>query len=505
MANSTDPNRSHTTSPSKGPRQPDEENPFIAFRRYADEQFSALLQSFIGLPSSFSPPSPRDWLYFQGDDPTKRFHHHKRQPPETGVGNQDSQTTGSRYSSEKCSCGRDDAGKYSHSDGDDPEVHTGRLDDPFDRWWLESRRHFEHQFPSSIFESPLETLWPFDPSHFFSHLPRSSSPFSFDFLTSSTSLGWPIPYLLFSPYSPLHLERQQNIRQKPHDKPLSLLFSALVSSHDAQESDTPRWREAFEDLLRVENGKNMLNGDLGAVVRKELPKDWISGMICRGSLGPHWTHVREGSNDYFNYRYSQSTTDGNGAGKREISQSGSANEHDDREHDMQEDKWLTELDLYEKFLNRVNEPSDVENMPLVSPLMGMIIEDRLRRRRRLLEQQRRWERTTENKVLDTQDGGLDAESNNTAAVQTSQPSPPAPYVTSTITTTERKALPDGSVQTTITQKKRFSDGKEECNETVHVENANQAPAGSESRQLQCLEQTNDQGSEKKKGGWFWKD
>ncbi|OAX81908.1 hypothetical protein ACJ72_03741, partial [Emergomyces africanus] len=236
MADSTDPNRSHTTNHSKGPHQPDEENPFISFRRYADEQLSALLQSFIGLPSSFSPPSPRDWLYFQGDDPATKFHHRRQ----TGA----QEPNGSHYNPEKCTCGRDDARQYSHADGHDSERDRARFHGPFDRWWLESQRPFEHHFPSSIFDSPLENLWPFDPVNFFSHLPRSSSPFSFDFLTSSTSLpGWPIPFLLFSPYSPLHLERQQNIRQKPHEKPLSSLFSAFVPSHDDQGSATPRWRE----------------------------------------------------------------------------------------------------------------------------------------------------------------------------------------------------------------------------------------------------------------------
>ncbi|OJD17366.1 hypothetical protein AJ78_02551 [Emergomyces pasteurianus Ep9510] len=507
MADSTDHNCSHTTNHSKWPHQrPDEENPFVSFRRYADEQLSSLLQSFIGLPSALSPPSSRGWLYFQGDDPATKFRHQSRHTLETGDSNQES--NGPQYSSEKCTCGRDDARQYSHTGGHIPERDTRRFHEPFDRWWLESRPHFEHHFPSSIFDSPLENLWPFDPAHFFSHIPRSSSPF--DFLTSSASLpGWPVPYLLFSPYSPLHLERQQNIRQKPHERPLSSLFSAFVPSHDAPESDTPRWREAFEDLLRVENGQDMLNSDLGAVVRKEHPKAWISGMISRGSLGPHWTHVQQGPNDYFNYRYSQSAH-GNGAGKPGTSQKGTANEYDDREHYMQEDKWLTELDLYEKFLNQVNEPSNQDNVPFVSPLMGMIMEDRLRRRKRLLQhQQRQWEQTAENKALNNQEDGSEGGTNNTALMQTSHPSPPPPYVTSTITTTERRTLPDGSMQTTITQKKRFSDGKEECNETVQVEASNQALTGSKGTQAQSLEQTkqtNDHGSPaQKKRGWFWKD
>ncbi|KAG5291628.1 hypothetical protein I7I48_03488 [Histoplasma ohiense] len=493
MADSTDRSRSHTANPSNGPRQPNEqENPFIAIRRYADEQFSALLQSFIGLPSVFSPPSPRDWLYFQGGDPAIRFHRHRFQTQETGVDAQDSQSRiGSRQRSEKCTCGRDDTVKSSRSDGDGM----------FDQRWLESRRHFEHQFPSSIFESPLENLWPFDPLHFFSFLPRPSFPYSFDFLGSPNSPGWPISYLLFSPYSPLHLERQQNIRCKPHENPISSLRPALVPFHDVQESETPRWREAFEDLLRVENGQDMLNGDVGAVARKEQPKDWVSGMISRGSLGPHWTHVKNGPIDYFNYRYKQSTDEAN---KWKVSQSDSSNGYGDRKHDAPEEKWLTELDLYEKFLDQANEPSDEESIPLVSPLMGMLIEDRLGRRRRLLEEQRRWHHAAENNDFDNEKGDSDAKSNAASPMKTSQQHSPSPYVTSIITTTARRTLPDGSVQTTITRKKRFSDQTEENNETVHVEKVDELPSQSENNKPQSLGQTNDHGDQKK-GGWFWKD
>ncbi|PGH11915.1 hypothetical protein AJ79_04607 [Helicocarpus griseus UAMH5409] len=517
MADSNDRDRCPAVNHTNRPRQHEEENPFIAFRRYADEQFSSLLQSFIGLPSAFSSPSPRDWLYFQGEeDPARRFHH-RRQAPEAGINNEVPQSNSQLHKSEKCTCGRDDSVKYSRHDRDGAEDREERYHDPFNHWWPERRRHSEHGFPSSIFESPLEHLWPFEPFGLFSHLSRFS-PFSFDSLTSSNSPGWPVPYLLFSPYSPLHLERQQNMRKKSHDSSFSSLFSSLVTFQDDQEPDAPRWREAFEDLMRIENGKDMLSGDSGTVIRKEHPKDWISGMINRGSLGDHWSLIHKGPNDYFTYKNSWSS-DGAQTRKGENTQPGFVGEYDDREHDMQEDKWLTELDLYEKFLNHVNEPSDEES-ELVSPLMGMIIEDRLRRRERLLDQRRRWEQALENEDRDAETTGelekvpgqpgqitpeqSDMETTTTALTQFSQPSP---YVTSSMTTTERRTLPDGSIQTTIKRKKRFSDGNEESNETVHVENANQSTPKSEPTNQSgpgTLERADDRDSQKK-GGWFWKD
>src|SRR2546430_2598363 len=63
MASDSDPKR----SPSAGDG---EENPFIIFRRFADAQISALLQSFVGLPSAFTPPASGTnarWLVFEED------------------------------------------------------------------------------------------------------------------------------------------------------------------------------------------------------------------------------------------------------------------------------------------------------------------------------------------------------------------------------------------------------------------------------------------------------
>ena len=58
MASSNDrPNRPSTDK--------DNHNPFIAFKRYADEQLSSMLQSFLAFPSAFTSPSPNDrWKAF---------------------------------------------------------------------------------------------------------------------------------------------------------------------------------------------------------------------------------------------------------------------------------------------------------------------------------------------------------------------------------------------------------------------------------------------------------
>ena len=95
-----------------------------------------------------------------------------------------------------------------------------------------------------------------------------------------------------------------------------------------------------------------------------------------------------------------------------------------------------------------------------------------------------------------------------------------PNVISTLTTTQRQTLPDGSVHTKVVLKKRFSDGREESTETEHSTHSTQQPrltqtspqqvekSGSPSRSVlghdgkikQALGQRIE---ERRKNGWFW--
>jgi len=63
MASSSDPEKDSDKS------QPKSDNPFIKFRQFADEQISSLLQGIIGLPSAFSgkPSENQRWAIFDED------------------------------------------------------------------------------------------------------------------------------------------------------------------------------------------------------------------------------------------------------------------------------------------------------------------------------------------------------------------------------------------------------------------------------------------------------
>lgn len=86
-----------------------------------------------------------------------------------------------------------------------------------------------------------------------------------------------------------------------------------------------------------------------------------------------------------------------------------------------------------------------------------------------------------------------------------------PSVLSTLTTTERTIAPDGTVTTKVVLKKRFADGREESSETVHTQRGQEEESHSvngSSRLLDAVaqhkehEERRDQGRSKG-SGWFW--
>ena len=441
-------------------RDSHDENPFIAFRRYADEQISSFLHAMTGLPSSFFAPTNRDWLVFHDPELNNalgRWRHHSHEPSNEHHGSNEGGGSG--------------------------------------RW--SQRRHAIHAFPSSVFDSVFDSPFGFGPAALFRDFSHFS-PFTFDFLAPSTSSAWPIPYLLFSPYSPLHLERLQQVRRhRASDHTLVGFFAPLVSSYSSSEKrdiKEPKWREAFEDLLRLENGKEMLDRDTAVAKKEESGKDWLSGMISRGSLGEGWAHVRSSSgdgNDYFKYTYDHTQKGGEQERAPETTRGG-----------------FTELDLYDHFLHQVNGDLEDEEEPLAaSPLMSIVLEERQRNRRELEELQRHWREVrdafrreretkeeTESGLVPVQPLGsaVDMEAKATALVP--PPEDLSARLVSTVTKTERRTLPDGTIRTKTTVNKRFADGREENyeNEEVNDNNHNRPSSTSDS-------------DDKNKGGWFWKE
>lgn len=89
-------------SDDRDPPLNDDNNPFVAFRRYADETVASVLQGLVGLPSAFEAQSNKGkWLPFDEQSRRKTMETWGASPQEQGTWNKDSQrTTGFPFSSE---------------------------------------------------------------------------------------------------------------------------------------------------------------------------------------------------------------------------------------------------------------------------------------------------------------------------------------------------------------------------------------------------------------------
>jgi hypothetical protein len=436
---------------------PHESNPFVAFRRYADEQVSTMLQSITGLPSTVTPPHNDRWEIFADDHGYESRTTHKR------IGDHSDRN----YPNDGNNCNRDDRGR------DDRDYRNNSR-----RWYNSSSDFFNLE---SLF-SPLASNF-FHPHNFF-----------LDMFDDTDSPTWPITYIMFSPYSPLNLERQAKFRANRENGVFSSIISSLYLDAE-RDSDEPQWREAFEDLLRLENGKPMLNHE---AVKYESGKDWLQGLVKRGSLGDRWKYVSgtEGQ------PWSGITFAGRTQHGQDHSRSLSLPESKEEQKAAE-----TELDLYERFLNDIeNRERGFSRSISESPLLRLLLAER-KEQQEELEKYRHGVPKVEDKHSDDNETRMEFVSGNNKpsvpktlqeSMETKRESLSEPVqaqdqcrVVSTMTRTERVRLADGSVQSTIINSKRFADGREENDTSVEVSHPQSEGPESESA--------------KSKSGWFWKD
>lgn len=428
----------------------EEQNPFIAFRRYADEQISSMLQSVMGIPSMMAPPNSDKWPRFD-EETQQRL---RRNEPAEFNGDEDRSTD------------RWNRGHWgSGSDGD----FFGSLGFP--------------RQPFSSFESFFDERSLFGFGGF-------SSPDSAFF--GGDSQNWPIPYLLLSPYSPLHLERSQGRSRQQG------VLSSLFSPHEAVELDPsePRWRDAFEDLLRVENGQTLLDQITESDRSRQPENEWLRGLVQRGSIGSNWRLT--GPDDSRHGLALERSQQYNGMNGNLRTEQQKENEKENKKENKNENvERETELDLYDRFLNDIASAHERYSRAFAdSPLMRLLEEER----KRHVEQQEdprefHSEKTESKDWLEYTANGnrelLDSQ-------YTNDQSSAEPNVVSTMTRSVRRTQPDGSISTKTIQTKRFADGREESNESVEVipppaqKNANQQSSSDEEK-----------GDNNSSGGWFW--
>lgn len=363
-------------------------NPFVAFRRFADEQVSSLLQSVIGLPSAFNGSSSTSQSTSFDDD---------------------AWLLEARELRRRLACEAEEAAKMigifeKGFEGDKPiQSETDYVRCPY--------RPIEQDIPQRH-QEPIS-----DPVSlpFYRYLRLLDDPCELD-----PPPFWPVLYAVGSPYSPLRLEHQEHLR-----------------------SQGDKWRNAFEDLMALQNGKSMAEND----DRKGYGNgaSWIISMVERGSFGKGWQRIAE----HRQISESRSTT-ARGAPPTQL------------EYDEEEDE-VDQMRLYERFLG-TQYPSANSSAP--QTLLGPNLAPP----------------TFENEK---------------------------PSLLSTLTTTERNKLPDGSTHTKVVLKKRFSDGREESTETVHTAyDSQQSPkttttpnAGTKDAASKAASDTESKTPKQK--GWFW--
>ncbi|KAJ5649689.1 uncharacterized protein N7484_003412 [Penicillium longicatenatum] len=483
-----------------------ETNPFVTFRRFADEQVSSVLQSITGLPSSVGSPQSDSWTIFTDDKSYKNMAYRHR----NGANSNSNSNSNVNHTVERDSTPNQNPDPNT-PDGEEKPPNYKNNNQQLSRFPQQSSYSSEEvsrsaHFPSrndgpsdffgldSFFKRFEDHYLPF--ASFLFH-PHINFPFS-DMFDDSNLPTWPLTYIMLSPYSPLHLERQAQYRAQGDQGVFSAIMSSLRPDSDS-ESDRdpaePQWREAFEDLLRLENGKSMLERDSLAPskTRPENGTEWLHGLVKRGSLGDRWKYI-SGTDGH---PWSGITFTGHSENDRSL-----------RENDLaarEEAQAESELALYERFLQDIQDRE--REFSQASPLFRALLEERR-------HQQDKFEKFQRGMMPDPDQGNDDTESwldlvsgghrksvpetedtASTPAADTKQVESAAePRVISTMTRTERKRLPDGSIETKKVQTKRYEDGREESESFVEMSRP----------KLEAGEEQPEQNMQPK-NGWFWKD
>lgn len=230
---STQQSSATTPSTSKRPDNPwDEENPFIAFRKFADEQFSALVSGFNAIPDLLND------VRLKAESQRSAWEQQSQEHSHRGSDTMTQQNGGPWHSV-----------FFEHGA---PKRASPEAREAARAVLLQSRN-------ANLGVNPLRFL----------RLYSDASPgWGFDFDEPWLSVAW----FRSSPYSPTNVEQDMHLHQYGS-----------------------KWRAAFEDLMSAELDKeqrahaawtNKTNDQKLYSSWAQAPVDWMLGMQCRGILPP---------------------------------------------------------------------------------------------------------------------------------------------------------------------------------------------------------------------------
>ena len=345
-----------------------------------------------------------------------------------------------------------------------------------------------------------------------------------------------LPWLLTSPYSPIYISNPtlpRLAKVEVVDEPMVpfQIFSPFFAErfqHPVAEdlANKLSWADAFEDLVSLEQTGKLVDRDH---TTWRTPHTWIHDMVARGSLGPSWgfdDQHRLVKRDLTKFIDTWPSAD-------------AVQNAMERAKEMQPNETIPVKDSDER--PDVEASSPTENVLETGLPIGWERREGENGRPYYVDHNTRtttWDcpapsqgpvPSTGNEVvpLRSSDGSGNTSSSGTSWSSTSASSwsmatdDSPDSVVSTLTTTETRTLPDGSVETRRVLKKRFADGREESNETVETKSA--LTSSTKSKQLpesvqndsKILTQITEARADKqtqtpaqpqdppRKGGWFW--
>jgi hypothetical protein len=524
MGSSSDRDKNPTTNSS----QPKTDNPFIKFRQFADAQIGSLLQGIIGLPSAFSKPTEDTrWAVFD-EDLRRRDELQARQKElkesEGRRQNRQMSDDGGAIPVKKStdwppSPGWSDQAPAKYQDANNEEMdpvkareislyspvtkslftHLRRQPEEADVDWKQRDQVGTTGWVDgllglhsllSVGSDPMRTLQ----SMFYNELNRKST------FRSEYSL---LPYLLFSPYSPIRLSMAPSIP------------NPLISKTTKIPQDDFPYLDAFQDLIKITQEQRqsshrpqLLNP---AAWRVHIGEYSVFPLIqIGGSLA--WIYHLHQSNtlqekevrnapcpspiqwpDHLEprHRRERSAEGFKGAQTAQTAQT---------EEDMYEQwlQWASSSsqvavgDVFEGLAKFVGASTNEASSKIVQEILDGTFAKEMKQ---VFEDQSKSEKVLE-KIANT----------DRASMVDDDPD----RVVSSSTTTERTTDEDGTVETCVTVWKRFADGRETTTTTSHTED----PAWDEDGKAKprrepgaaIAEDASTKKAEEKKPekkGWFW--
>ncbi|KAL3423048.1 hypothetical protein PVAG01_04795 [Phlyctema vagabunda] len=510
------------------------DNPFIRFRQFADAQVGSILQSVIGLPSAFSKSTGNQrWADFDEDlkrrdelQKRRKALHDSEAEPLSGTTQQNEAAIPVKKSTDWTQSSRSDRNRPSSAND---------MDDEGEREWIEEtgthptndislyapvtkslfahlQQTAEHNVNWSVWNAQLlaglnptslrgsfdwgketldcelhyvdRNLWqswtPVKAHLYFLRPDQRSSNFlecqQYMALNNLNSTG-DIPEQMWGKYS-LH----SNSSLLPY-----LLFSAyspLKLSQDPIANRGPDYAAAFEDLILAYNGLPMSTTQVRGLSRSGTPRagmEWIYSLSRAGILNEP-EHLTRLENVVAN-------TDGNGIIKELLKSMLKL----DSETERPDKAPMTEQDMYDLFLQSTSLSSSSSTSTPIG-LFDLIYADTerlmLRNREKIEADQRR--------AYAEEMGKKVVEKHTSSEASQKQPIDPE-RVVSTFKSSEHITHDDGTVESILSIRKRFADGRETVTETTHTRLPRNGEETTDAEQDQRPQPKN----EGEKKGWFW--